>query len=85
VLTVSQKKTADGTPIVQTTYASGTEQLWSFTSMADASGFHAISPVSNLSSVVALPSATSTQDKQPVQEWAWTSATYMQWSIGLAN
>jgi hypothetical protein len=82
---VYKKGTADGTAIVQTTYLAGTEQLWSFTSMADATGFHAISPVSKSTSVLSLPSATSTGAGQAVQEWTWSSANYMQWSIALAN
>jgi hypothetical protein len=86
VLAVLQKKTADGTAIVQTTFASGTEQLWSFTSMGDATGFHAISPLSKPTSVMSLPSASKTDADQAVQEWTWKTGTnYMQWSIGLAN
>jgi hypothetical protein len=85
VLSVYQKKTADGTAIVQTAYASGTGQLWSFTSMANSSGFHAISPLSQTTSVLSLPSASATGNNQAVQEWKWTSANHMQWSIGLAN
>lgn len=84
-LSVFQKKTTNGTSIVQTAFTSGaTEKLWSFTSMGDASGFHAISPVLSSTSVLALPNAT-TKDAQVVQEWAWTSATHQQWSITIAN
>jgi hypothetical protein len=85
-LSVFQKQTTNGTPIVQTTFTSGaTEKLWSFTSMGDASGFHAVSPVLKPSSVLSLPSATSTGDAQKVQEWTWTSAAHQQWSITIAN
>ncbi|HTU58945.1 MAG TPA: RICIN domain-containing protein, partial [Polyangiales bacterium] len=86
VLSVFQKNTADGTAIVQANYVSGApDQLWSFTSMANATGFHAISPVSKSTSVVSLPSASSTGEDQAVQQWSWTSASHSQWSISLAN
>jgi hypothetical protein len=84
-LAISGKLTANGTAIVQRSFAGGTDQLWSFTSMADKTGFHAISPVMNAGSVIALPSATSGQGA-PVQEWAWDPAAFhMQWTIQLAN
>jgi hypothetical protein len=85
VLSVFQKQTTNGTPIVQTKYVSGTEQLWSFTSMKNATGFHAISPVMKSTSVLSLPNASATGDGQAVQEWSWNSASHMQWTIALAN
>jgi hypothetical protein len=85
VLSVFQKQTANGTPIVQTKYVSGTEQLWSFTSMKNSTGFHAISPVMKSTSVLSLPNGSATGEGQAVEEWSWNSASYMQWSIALAN
>lgn len=69
--------------MVQTNFVGGTEQLWSFTSMANSSGYHAISPVFNTKSVAAASANTS---GAPVQELTWNpSATNMQWSISLAD
>jgi hypothetical protein len=66
-------------------HTNGAEQLWSFTSMADASGFHAISPVSKSTSVLSLPTATTADDTK-AQEWTWNSSKIpMQWSIGIAH
>jgi hypothetical protein len=78
-LTVSGKLSADKTPIVQSAYTGGTEQLFSFTSMANSTGFHAISPVFNIKSVIALGAVNA------VQELTWTSATQQQWSLQLAD
>jgi len=82
-LAVAGKLTLDKTPVVQTSFVGSTAQLWSFTSMANSTGYHAISPVFNTKSVVA---ASSTSEGAAVQQLTWSaSATTMQWTISLAE
>jgi hypothetical protein len=84
-LSVHKGLTSNGTAIVQSSFASATSQLWSFTSMGNATGYHAVSPVSNIKAVLSLPSAAATANGQAVQEWAWSGANHMQWTISIAE
>jgi Ricin-type beta-trefoil lectin domain-like len=85
-LTVNKGLTADGTAVVQSSFGGATHQLWSFTSMGNATGYHALSPVSNIQSVLAPPSASANQEGQALQEWKWSpTVSSMQWTIAIAK
>jgi hypothetical protein len=84
-LDVYAKLTANGTAIIQSTYNGATNQLWSFTSMANGSGLLQISTALNANVLLAVPSSGLNTEGQAVQEWARTTSDSMKWTLGLAN